>query len=233
MKIQGFALLLSSVGVSHASWAKNLNYRSPSEHHPGLGIAIHKVVKRSDPAQAWDASQLNFTHGVASGDPYPDSVILWTRAAPTSDNDRSNVTVSGDAPLYNHDTDVYVKASAHPMCVDWKVATDKCFSHVVSSGQAYTSSDIDWTIKVLDIVVILPAVDADFQKVEAKGLKSFTEYYYQFNVCNSDVKSPVGRTKTTPGADEDVEQVSLAVYSCSNYRMDSSDYALLLFLTRA
>lgn len=55
---------------------------------------------------------LNFTHGVASGDPYPNSVILWTRLAPMFDNDDSNVTVSGFVPLYNHDTSEYVAMSS-------------------------------------------------------------------------------------------------------------------------
>lgn len=41
-----------------------------------MGIAIHKVVRRTTYDSAFDPSQLNFTHGVASGDPYPDSVIL-------------------------------------------------------------------------------------------------------------------------------------------------------------
>ncbi|KAK3063745.1 hypothetical protein LTS18_013112, partial [Coniosporium uncinatum] len=40
----------------------------------------------------WDPNQLNFTHGIASGDPYPDSIILWTRVAPMLANDNSNVT---------------------------------------------------------------------------------------------------------------------------------------------
>jgi alkaline phosphatase D len=48
-------------------------------------------------------------------------------------------------------------------------------------------------------------------------LKPYTTYYYQFNVCNSSNKSPVGRTKTTPHADDDITKVSLAVFSCSNY----------------
>lgn len=139
---------LTSATVASASWAKNINYRSPSENHPGLGIAIHKVVKRGDPSYARNSSEWRFTHGVASGDPYADSVILWTRAAPTDDNDKSNVTVSGDVPLFNHDTEPYVEASDHPACVEWKIATDKCLSHVVNSGVAYTSSDIDWTVKV-------------------------------------------------------------------------------------
>lgn len=56
-------------------------------------------------------------------------------------------------------------------------------------------------------------------QVEATKLKPFTTYYYQFQVCNSDNKSPVGRTKTSPDSKEDVDQINMAVYSCSNYRM--------------
>jgi alkaline phosphatase D len=41
-----------------------------------MGIAIHKVVRRNVLTARFDPAQLNFTHGVASGDPYPDSVIL-------------------------------------------------------------------------------------------------------------------------------------------------------------
>jgi len=75
MKLQS-AVLLSLVAAVSAKWTNNLNYRSPSEHHPFMGIAIHKVVRRSNYATPFNASQLNFTHGVASGDPYSDSVIL-------------------------------------------------------------------------------------------------------------------------------------------------------------
>lgn len=148
MKLQLLTLLSSACIVAADSYAKNINYRSPSENHPGLGIAIHKVVKRNDPSAAYQSSQLNFTHGVASGDPYPDSVILWTRAAPTSDNDASNVTVSGAVPLYNHDTEEYVAASKSPVCVEWKIASDKGLKNVRDSGKIYTSSDIDYTVKV-------------------------------------------------------------------------------------
>lgn len=53
--------------VAFASYGNNLNYRSPSHHHPSLGISVHKVVKRNNPSSSVDASSLNFTHGVASG----------------------------------------------------------------------------------------------------------------------------------------------------------------------
>ncbi|KAF2259358.1 hypothetical protein CC78DRAFT_537194 [Lojkania enalia] len=222
MKGQSLLVLLFVSGV-YANWAKNINYRSPSEHHPALGISIHKVVKRNDPTSPWDPATLNYTHGVASGDPYPDSVILWTRVGPSSDNDRSNVTVSGYAKLYDHDTEEYVSISKAPVCVEYAVATDEGCENVVDSGIVYTSSDIDYTVKV-----------------EAKGLQPFTTYYYQFAVCGSDNKSPLGRTKTTPNADDDVTKIGVAVYSCSNYpfgffnafgnpvRKDSVDYVIHL-----
>ena len=63
-KVFGF---VACVAVAQASYGKNLNYRSPSENHPSLGVSIRKVVKRSDPAVTYQPSQLNFTHGVASG----------------------------------------------------------------------------------------------------------------------------------------------------------------------
>jgi alkaline phosphatase D len=90
--------------------------------------------------------------------------------------------------------------SSSPVCLDWTVYTDEALTNVATCGKAYTSSDIDYTVKV-----------------EAKKLEPFTWYYYQFNVCNSDVKSPVGRTKTAPEEDQDVSEVGVAVFSCSNF----------------
>jgi alkaline phosphatase D len=195
-----WAQLLSSTAL--ASYDGNLNYGSPSRRHPGLGIDVPKVklAKKGLSPRAIDPAQLSFTHGVASGDPYPESVILWTRISPVLENDRSNVTVSGHAPMYNHDTEPYIKASKNPICVEYRVATDKNFSSIATKGTAYTTSDIDYTVKV-----------------EAKGLKPFTEYYYQFNVCGADTKSPLGRTKTSPAADDDVTGIGFAIFSCSNW----------------
>lgn len=149
MRFQPTALLaLAGAAGVQASWTSNINYRSPSEHHPSLGVSISRVVKRNDPQSPWDPANLNFTHGVASGDPYPDSVILWTRISPVVDNDKSNATVTGYVPLYNHDTQEYVALSKAPICVEYKVASDEELSDVVDSGTIYTSSDIDYTVKV-------------------------------------------------------------------------------------
>lgn len=138
-------------GVAAASYAANINYRSPSHNHPGLGVSIHKVNKRNAGSAPQNAASLNFTHGVASGDPYPRSVIIWTRCAPSQDDVNDNSTVSGFVPLYNpvpiyNDTGALPPSTA-PVCVSYKVASDKAFSKVVDSGQAYTSSDVDYTLK--------------------------------------------------------------------------------------
>ncbi|KAG8525863.1 uncharacterized protein KY384_000623 [Bacidia gigantensis] len=208
-----FLLCLITVATAaatvSASYAGNLNYRSPSHNHPGLGISIHKVNKRNAGSPPVDPNNLNFTHGVASGDPYPTSVILWTRCAPVKDNVDNNSTVSGYVPLFNP-VPIYGNSSA-PL------------PKIVTSGEAFTSSDVDYTLKV-----------------EATGLTPFTRYYYQFNVCNSNVISPLGRTKTTPSSTDQKAQIKLAVYSCSNFpfgffnaygnpvRKDSVDYVIHL-----
>jgi alkaline phosphatase D len=207
--------------IAKGSWDGNLNYRSPSILHPGLGIDVPKVAKRTVPearqSSYYDANQLNFTHGVASGDPYPNSVILWTRISPQMANDKSNVTVEGTAAMYSHETKKYVEASSRRICVQYRVGTDKNVLSTVDSGIVYTTSDIDFTIKVsTDLIQILAA--ANYTQVEAKNLKPFTLYYYQFNVCGSSNKSPIGRTKTSPSADDDVSSIGVAVYSCSQYR---------------
>jgi alkaline phosphatase D len=200
---------------------QNINYRSPSEHHPGLGIALHKVNRRNTPDKRFQPSDLNFTHGVASGDPYSDSVILWTRISPQYDSVDDNSVVSGDVPLYYHGPEQTV--STAPICVEYKVSLTSDFADVVSGGRAYTSSDVDYTVKV-----------------EATGLEAFTRYYYRFNVCDSDNTSPLGRTKTVPSVNDHVSQVNVAVYSCANYpfgffnaygnpaRKDSVDYVIHL-----
>ncbi|EQK97550.1 Alkaline phosphatase D-related protein [Ophiocordyceps sinensis CO18] len=189
--------------IAEASFDGNINYLSPSTRHPVLGIDVGQVERRSwkRGSVALEPSELSFTHGVASGDPWPWSVILWTRIAPSNESDASDITVTGAAPLYSHETSRFIDASPNPICVEWSVFTGNGThgsDSLVASGEALTSSDIDYT-------------------VEARGLEPLTQYSYQFNVCGSDKKSPLGRTKTAPRPDDDVSEMSFAVFSCSNF----------------
>lgn len=65
----------------------------------------------------------SFLHGVASGDPTADKVILWTRVTP---ND----------------------SSATSMEVAWEVATDASFANVIGEGMTTTTADSDFTVKI-------------------------------------------------------------------------------------
>ncbi|MEK0100622.1 alkaline phosphatase D family protein [Streptomyces sp. A475] len=78
-----------------------------------------------------------FLHGVASGDPLPDGILLWTRVTPTPDA----VPGSGKGP----DTDVR-----------WEVAQDKDFRQVVAHGTITARASADHTVKA-DVRGLLPA----------------------------------------------------------------------------
>ncbi|KAI0851464.1 PhoD-like phosphatase-domain-containing protein [Daldinia vernicosa] len=220
--------LAAAAAAAAARFDGNLNFASPSRRHASLGIDVPHVSRRSlkRGAVALAPDELGFTHGVASGDPYADSVVLWTRVAPSRESDASNVTVEGPVPLYSHETQSYIDADASPVCVEWRVwenGTGDGGGGVVARGDAYTTSDIDYTVKV-----------------EATGLQPFTTYNYQFTICGSSKTSPVGRTKTAPLADVDVPELRFAVFSCSNYpngyfnaygnaaRKDEQDYMVHL-----
>ncbi|XOV80549.1 MAG: alkaline phosphatase D family protein [Aestuariibacter sp.] len=77
----------------------------------------------TDPAPAPPAP-VSFSHGVASGDPLQDAVILWTRVTPSEADFSGAVNVA------------------------WQLATDEQFSDIVTSGSANVSSDSDYTLKV-------------------------------------------------------------------------------------
>jgi len=63
------------------------------------------------------AATFPFTLGIASGDPLPDGVVLWTRLAPSPTN------ADGHGGMPNQDVPV-----------DWEVATDEAFTNVVQHG---------------------------------------------------------------------------------------------------
>src|SRR6185503_9606858 len=66
-----------------------------------------------------------FRHGVASGDPLSDRVILWTRVSPPSDFPGNRA-----------------------MDVRWQVASDERLQNVIARGTAQTSVERDFTVKV-------------------------------------------------------------------------------------
>ncbi|MEG2128449.1 MAG: alkaline phosphatase D family protein [Acinetobacter sp.] len=68
------------------------------------------------------ALQVNFDHGVASGDPLQDRVILWTRLTPSDLSARLQVT--------------------------WQIALDSQFKQIIKTDKVTTSASQDFTVKV-------------------------------------------------------------------------------------
>lgn len=70
------------------------------------------------------------------------------------------MTVEGVVDLYSHETEEYIRQDANPICVDWKVFAevdgDEPSGKPVSEGQAYTTSDIDFLVKVRSGPYITP-----------------------------------------------------------------------------
>ena len=72
-----------------------------------------------------DPALAPFYHGVASGDPLHDRVILWTRVTPDG------------SVLPGED-----------VAVSWRVATDTAMTNIVASGSTVTNDSRDYTVKV-------------------------------------------------------------------------------------
>ncbi|GGZ31382.1 alkaline phosphatase D family protein [Streptomyces poonensis] len=105
------------------------------------GAALAAPLAAAIPAQAAQAPA--FLHGVASGDPLPDGILLWTRVTPAPEATPG----SGLGP----DTEV-----------SWTVALDKAFTHVVAKGSTTASAASDHTVKA-DIRGLSPATDYWFR----------------------------------------------------------------------
>lgn len=81
-----------------------------------------RVTYRSDPT-SFNPDWAPFFHGIASGDPMEDRVIIWTRVTPDEMN-------------------------SSPIDVEWRIATDPILENIVQSGTFATHADRDFTVKV-------------------------------------------------------------------------------------
>lgn len=88
----------------------------------GVGVAVisYGLMGCSD-SNDDNSVPAQFLHGIASGDPAVDAVILWTRVTPESEGD--------------------VKVS-------WQVASDAAFSQLVTTGEMVTNASRDYTVKI-------------------------------------------------------------------------------------
>ncbi|MGC0332574.1 alkaline phosphatase D [Streptomyces sp. SAI-170] len=106
------------------------------------GAVLAAPLAASLPARAAESAPA-FLHGIASGDPLPDGVLLWTRVTPTAEA----VPGSGLGP----DT-----------AVEWVVATDKALTNIVAKGSVTATAASDHTVKA-DVRGLAPATDYFFR----------------------------------------------------------------------
>lgn len=104
-----------------------------------------------------DSRYAPFYHGVASGDPMSDRVIIWTRITP-------------DQP--------------GSITVNWQMATDTGMTNVVQSGTATTDDAKDFTIKV-DVTGLQPDTYY-YYRFSYNGRYSLTGRTYTFPVGDVD-----------------------------------------------
>ncbi|MFE5882695.1 alkaline phosphatase D family protein [Streptomyces hydrogenans] len=115
-------------------------------------VTAPALLGAAAPALA-DAPAPAFPHGVASGDPLPDGVLLWTRVTPSPEA----------VPGSGLGADVRV---------DWEVAEDRGFVRVVASGATTAGAAADHTVKA-DVRGLRPAT-AYFFRFTAGGTVSPT-----------------------------------------------------------
>jgi alkaline phosphatase D len=85
-----------------------------------------------------------------------------------------------------------------PYEVRWELASDDAFTQIVQTGTAIASPVLAHSVHV-----------------DVTGLQPSTEYYYRFKVGNEE--SPIGRTRTAPALDAQVDQLRFAFTSCAHY----------------
>lgn len=92
--------------------------------------AIPTLALRPDRSAAADMSfdAYPFSLGVASGDPEPDGIVIWTRLAP-------NPLAGGGMPPQTVE-------------VEWEVSTDEKFSNVVRKGTAFATPQLGHSVHV-------------------------------------------------------------------------------------
>jgi len=148
-----------------------------------------------------------FQHGVASGDPLTDRVMIWTRVTPDdaglvdAERTAAGAERSGSGrgiPGRSGATHVGVSPPAESdamLEVHWVVARDAAITDVVATGVTTASAEHDWTVHV-----------------DVGGLEPASTSWYGFRALDTD--SPIARTRTLP---TQTGHCRFAMVSCAKF----------------
>lgn len=109
----------------------------------GCGNSASPLVAGGGSGPVIDVPGGSFKHGVASGDPLPDRVLLWTRYTPPGEG---------------------------RFTVRWLIARDAALSSVVGEGEFVTDASCDYTVKV-DVTGLAPDTSY-YYRFTAGGVQS-------------------------------------------------------------
>ncbi|KAI0065426.1 hypothetical protein BV25DRAFT_1913479 [Artomyces pyxidatus] len=215
-----FTLAFCTVVSGKALLDRNLAYRSPFHDHPQFAHDTNEIHARhvqhsrrqvqdaagfdddhyptfyggdfSNSPFVWNGG-LNFTHSVASGDPFDTSVLLWTRAVPAS-------VADGSSPVPDQSV---------PVCVSWKIFRSASLSgRPIDTGEAFTSYDVDFTVKV----------EATGLQPDTKYWYLFADCTNPSSTSPTGVTRTLSDPDTPAHEVNRGKNLTLAVFSCSQYQ---------------
>ena len=138
----------------------------------GFGISLFGCEIGGDDDCSSKNSDCIFPQSIASGDPSPSGIVLWTRINPDYIQDKK---------------------------VKYQIAEDKDFNNIVVEGYEDINTDGNHTVKVF--------ID--------NQLNSWRTYYYRFIYQNT--TSKVGRFKTLPEENQNIQEIKFVYLSCQDY----------------
>ena len=161
-------------------FSRHLNHKNDPD--------FHLEISRPILADAFEGKP-GFYHGVASGDPLPDKVIVWTRYTPEREDDSIPLELRIAEVDPSLDFDAHLDPDRNHDLKMTKVLVD-------ASSDFVAKLDVTGLKSNTHYVYAFVAIDDDGSTV---------------------VSSQVGQTRTAPAFDDDVEELTYAFFSCSHF----------------
>ncbi|RQO56965.1 hypothetical protein DBR47_16860 [Paucibacter sp. KBW04] len=134
-----------------------------------------------------------FPQSIASGDPKPDGALLWARIVPAAADD--------------------IATSATAANFKVKLRITSADNSASLGGNTAMSGTLD-----AEVDVPVYAFYDNTLRHRISGLKPATVYYYQFTAGDS--RSKLGRFKTAPAADADIDTLKFAYMTCQDWSVN-------------
>jgi alkaline phosphatase D len=185
---------------------------------PATGLSVAQAAELFQ-VLASAATAAVFPQSVASGDPQPQGITLWTRVDPDAVRASKPGEADGDADDAEDASDLTSAAGQNGRIWDpdedrpgrrrgrrWRrvvfeISTQPTMANPILRAAVWTNADRDFVVKT--------------QLDEQRELRPWTTYYYRFIYRGT--PSQIGRFKTLPRPDERLDRVRFGFISCQDY----------------